>query len=103
LRVSRRRLSRGAVDRVPAAWHPFQNEVGLPIRYKGERLPLGYRVDFICLESVLVEIKALATVGPIDQAQVINYLRASQYERALLLNFGASSLQYRRLVWTMRR
>jgi len=79
---------------------PFQNEVGLPIRYKGERLPLGYRVDFTCFESVLVEVKALATIGPIDHAQVINYLHASQYERALLLNFGASSLQYRRLVCT---
>ena len=82
---------------------PFQNEVLLPVRYKGERLPLGYRVDFICFDSVLVEVKALAAIGSIEQAQVINYLRAFGRERALLLNFGAPSLQYRGMVCGLRK
>jgi GxxExxY protein len=79
---------------------PFEQQVKLPIIYKGTPLPLRYRVDFICYGEVLVELKALATIGPIEDAQVINYLRAAKLERALLLNFGARSLQYKRLVWT---
>src|SRR5262245_56410022 len=55
----------------------FRSEVSLPISYKGERLPVSYRVDFICYESVLVEVKALPAIGPHDEAQAINYLRAS--------------------------
>jgi GxxExxY protein len=78
---------------------PFVPEVALPIGYKGTLLPLGYRVDFVCYESVLVEVKAVAALGPIEHAQAINYLRASGCRRALLLNFGAPSLEHRRLVY----
>ena len=82
---------------------PFEREVGLPIVYKGQRLPLGYRADFICFGEVLVELKALGQIGAVEDAQVINYLRAARLERGLLINFGARSLQYRRLVWTQQR
>ena len=78
---------------------PHVAEVRLPITYRGHVLPLGYRVDFICFDKVLVEIKALPATGPIEQAQVINYLRAANRQRALLINFGTTSLQYKRLVW----
>ena len=50
---------------------------------------------------MLVEIKALAATGPIEQAQVINYLRAANLQRALLINFGTTSLQHKRLVWSL--
>ena len=69
--------------------------------YDGILLPLHYRVDFICFESVLVEVKALATLGSREVAQVMNYLRASGLHRALLLNFGADRLEKRRLVWAL--
>lgn len=75
----------------------FATEVPLPIDYKGERLPMRYRVDFVC-GSVLVELKAVSSLAPAHEAQVINYLKASGFQRALLLNFGAESLQHRRLV-----
>jgi GxxExxY protein len=77
------------------------SEVRLPVKYRGHILPLGYRVDFICFGEVLVEIKALPATGPIEQAQVINYLRAANLRRALLLNFGTTSLQHKRLVWNL--
>jgi GxxExxY protein len=44
----------------------------------------------------LVEIKALDSIAPVHVAQVINYLKASNRERGLLINFGATRLEYRR-------
>ena len=82
---------------------PFASEVRLPISYRGTVLPLHYRVDLICFGSVLVEVKASDTLTSIDQTQGINYLKASSHERGLLLNFGARSLQHRRIVLTRNR
>jgi GxxExxY protein len=77
---------------------PFRREVSLPISYRDEILPTTYRADFVCFDEVIAEVKALKALGGIDEAQVINYLRASGLQRALLLNFGAISLQHRRVV-----
>jgi GxxExxY protein len=79
---------------------PALAEVVLPVRYKHEALRLHYRVDFLCYDVILVEVKALSTLGPIEHAQAINYLRASGRHRALLLNFGSTSLQHKRIVLT---
>ena len=76
----------------------FQREPALPIRYKGITLPCTYRIDFLCYDSLLVELKALAALGGNEDAQVINYLRASDHKKALLINFGAFSLQHKRFV-----
>jgi GxxExxY protein len=78
---------------------PFRREVKFGVVYKGRLLPLTYLVDFICYEDIVVEIKALAAIGPNERAQAINYLRVSGYKRGLLLNFGARSLQFQRFVW----
>jgi len=77
---------------------PFRREVTLPIFYKDVRLNTPYRVDFICFEEVAVELKALARLGGTEEAQVINYLKASGHETGLLLNFGTRSLAYRRFI-----
>ncbi len=79
---------------------PFAREVPLPIFYKGGQLPSTYKADFICYESILVETKALARLTTIEEAQVLNYLKITRYPLALLLNFGAKSLEHRRLVLT---
>ena len=79
---------------------PYVGEVRLPISYCGQTLPVFYQVDFICYEDIVVEIKALKSLGPIEDAQVINYLKASKCRRALLLNFGTTSLQHKRLANT---
>lgn len=71
---------------------PFQREVGLPVVYKGKTLSTVYRADFICYESVIVELKALAKLSGQERAQVINYLKATNINRALLLNFGSQAL-----------
>ena len=77
---------------------PFSAEVALPIRYKSKLLTCAYRADFVCFESVIVETKAIATLTSADQAQLINELKATGLKRGLLLNFGAESLQHKRLV-----
>ncbi len=79
---------------------PFRREVDLPVFYKGERLATVYRADFVCYDTIIVEIKAVKRLGPVEEAQVINYLKASGYQTGLLLNFGAQSLESRRLVLT---
>ncbi len=88
-----------AVIEFPIRGIPFEREVLLPIRYKEIVLPARYRVDFICYGEVIVEFKAQAQLTGADEAQVLNYLKATGYRRGLLINFGAPSLQYKRLVW----
>lgn len=82
---------------------PFASEVHLPITYRDTVLPLHYRVDFLCYGSVLVEVKASDGLTSIDEAQIINYLKASSHERGLLLNFGGRSLQHKRVVHSKAR
>jgi GxxExxY protein len=78
----------------------FRREVRLPVHYKGELLETRYCADFICFDAVVVELKALARMGGTEEAQLINYLRATGYEVGLLLNFGARSLEHRRFVFS---
>jgi len=78
---------------------PFKSEVALPIRYKNKLLTCAYRADFVCFESVIVATKAISTLTSADEAQLIKELKATGITRGLLLNFGAASLEYRRLVF----
>ena len=77
---------------------PFLREHPIPITYKGRLLGMPYRADFLCFDSVIVELKALSVLSGPDEAQVIHYLKATGRNRALLLNFGSPQLEYRRLV-----
>ena len=77
---------------------PYIHEVDLPISYKGRPLQKIYRADFVCFTDIVVELKALSAIGGTEKAQVINYLKATNFDRGLLLNFGAASLQYERSV-----
>jgi len=79
---------------------PYQREVELPVSYKGRRLRATYRADFICYERVIVELKALSKISGTEEAQILNYLKATGFEIGLLLNFGAPSLDYKRFIFT---
>lgn len=79
---------------------PFQPQAELLVRYKGIPLDCAYKPDFIVYQSVIVELKALAKLTTLEQAQVLNYLKATGIQIGLLLNFGAPSLEVKRLVLT---
>ena len=79
---------------------PFGRQIDPPVRYKGRTLNTFYRADLLCYEAVIVELKALAQLGGVEEAQVINYLKATGLPIGLLLNFGTRSLKYRRFILT---
>jgi GxxExxY protein len=75
----------------------FVREVEMEIFYKGE--PIGTRrVDFLVAGVVLLELKALIRLEDVHLAQAINYLEAFDLNLGLLLNFGARSLEFKRLL-----
>lgn len=78
---------------------PFRREVRLPVSYKGQVLTTSFCADFICFDSLIVELKAIANMSGTEEAQLINYLKATRYKVGLLLNFGTRSLQHRRLIF----
>lgn len=77
---------------------PYDREFSLKIKYKNFHLNKEYIVDFICYDKIILELKSLSGINTEHEAQVINYLKASEYKLGLLVNFGLPKLQYKRLV-----
>jgi GxxExxY protein len=75
---------------------PYVREPPLAIEYKGRRLASVYRADFLCYGRVVVGLKAARATSPRDDAQVVNYLKATRLRVGLLLNFGVPSLGFQR-------
>ena len=74
----------------------FSREHEMPVYYKNQQIGTR-RVDFLVEETVSVELKALTALEDVHLAQAINYLEAYDLEVGLLINFGAKSLQFKRL------
>ncbi|HPE57958.1 MAG TPA: GxxExxY protein [Bacteroidales bacterium] len=79
---------------------PFLEQWGIDVYYKGEKLEKKFFADFICYGEIIIEIKAMEGFAPEHEAQLINYLKATQKPLGLLINFGAEKLQYRRFANT---
>lgn len=75
----------------------FTREEKLEIKYKDHTLSKYYESDFICYDIIIVETKAQKEITGIDEAQVINYLKATGFKIGLVINFGAESLESKRL------
>lgn len=80
---------------LPAHSLEFTREVWMDVTYKGEKVGRK-RVDFV-IDEVMVGIKAKSALEDVDFVQALSYLKASGYKVGLLLNFGASKLQIKRL------
>jgi GxxExxY protein len=78
---------------------PHKSQPIIKIFYKGKPLNKTYQPDFTCFDEVLVEIKALSELSGIEEAQLINYLKATGLKVGLLINFGSKSLEHKRLVY----
>ncbi len=81
---------------------PFEREKVLPVTYRDKTLKSVFKADFVCFGTVIVELKALQHLSGAEEAQIINYLKASSLQKAILFNFGTSSLQHKRLVLNLR-
>jgi GxxExxY protein len=68
-------------------------QVGLPVVYRGVKLDLGYRMDLLVEDLVVVEIKSVEGISPVHQAQVISYLKLSGKSIGLLINFNVVHLK----------
>jgi GxxExxY protein len=77
---------------------PFVKEQAIDIFYKEKKLCCKYFADFICYDSIIVELKALNIIGGKERAQLMNYLKATNLSIGLLINFGSSKIQYHRVV-----
>ena len=77
---------------------PFEREKLLEIEFRGVVLNKKYIADFICFDSVIVELKAVSELNKNHMAQVLNYLKVTNKKIALLINFGSQRLEYKRVI-----
>jgi len=68
------------------------SQVGLPVIYDGMKIDLGYRLDILVEDAVIVELKAVTTVTPLHEAQLLSYLKLSGKHLGLLINFNVTRL-----------
>lgn len=78
---------------------PFKPQVELPVTYKGDVIGM-YKADLLIDEKIIVEIKAVSRLNSAHDAQAHHYLAATGKQLAVVLNFGASSLEQRRVAKT---
>ena len=77
---------------------PFEKEKDIRIFYKDKLLDKCYKADFLCFEKIIVELIALSELSNDHISQLLNYLKATKLRVGLLVNFGSSSLIYKRLI-----
>jgi GxxExxY protein len=70
------------------------SEVTLPVIYDGEKIDIGYRIDLLVEDTVIVELKSVEKLNPINKIQLLTYLRLSKKHLGLLLNFNVQSLKH---------
>lgn len=69
------------------------SQLPLPVTYRGVRLEVGYRIDLLVGGGVVVELKAVARLLPLHEAQLLSYLKLSGHRIGLLLNFHSAHLR----------
>jgi GxxExxY protein len=80
----------------------FESEKQLPVKYKGEKIGV-YQPDFIIDDKVIVELKALPQIGRPQQEQLWSYLKGGDYKLALMINFGSTDVDFKRIVYDTAR
>jgi GxxExxY protein len=70
-----------------------ERQKALPVTYRGVKIDCGYRIDLLVEDAVLVELKAVESIEPIHEAQLLSYLKLSGYQIGLLINFNVRMLK----------
>jgi len=70
-----------------------QQQVELPVNYDGVQIDLGYRIDLVVNDCVIVELKCIEKIAPVHEAQLISYMRLSKKNVGLLINFHVRHLK----------
>ncbi len=78
---------------------PYKKEVALEVKYKGVKVG-NYRPDLVIDDKVIIELKAVEFMPKTFETQLLHYLKTTGFQLGLLVNFGASKLFIKRLVWT---
>jgi GxxExxY protein len=73
---------------------PFERQVPIPVEYKGIKLDCGYRADIIVDSRILVEVKAIDSLLPVHDAQLLTYLKLGGWKIGLLINFNVELLKH---------
>jgi GxxExxY protein len=82
----------------------FSAQQDLHILYKGRTLKKAYSADFLVFGQIIVEIKALNQLTTLEEAQLLNYLKATGSSLGILINFGhAKTLEWKRRALTLQR
>lgn len=71
----------------------FHRERALPLEYKGIRLDCGYRLDLLVENELVVEVKSIEALAPIQEAQLLTYLKVGGWKIGLLINFNVEVLR----------
>lgn len=71
----------------------IQSQVGLPVIYDGIKIDLGYSLDILVDDAVIIELKAVTTITPLHEAQLLSYLKLSGKHLGLLINFNVTLLK----------
>jgi len=72
---------------------PFEKQRPLPLTYKGRKLEVGYRVDLLVADAIVVEIKSCRRIEPIHEAQLLTYMKIGGWKLGLILNFNVPLLR----------
>ncbi len=77
---------------------PYEREKKLPVYYEDKPLNKYFRADFVCYNSIILELKATKFLIEADHRQTVNNVKATKFKLGLLINFGTPSLTYKRIV-----
>jgi GxxExxY protein len=72
---------------------PFIRQSGLPVVFKGNRMDCGYRIDLLVADMLVIEIKAVETILPVHEAQLLTYMKLGGWKVGLLINFNVALLK----------
>jgi GxxExxY protein len=79
---------------------PFEQEKKLPIYYQGNKLNTYSVADFVCFDKIIIELQSISFLNTNIKQQALNYLKSTNLEVGLLINFGENSLTWKRFIHT---